>query len=62
MAVDTNLASPPDPMRILKRNHIGLAELHGRLASPPDPMRILKLGPVCIRRILHLHLHHHPIR
>ena len=37
------LASPPDPMRILKLLLASMpAVIRFKLASPPDPMRILK--------------------
>ena len=36
------LASPPDPMRILKLQSPLVCKSFTVLASPPDPMRILK--------------------
>ena len=40
------LASPPDPMRILKPWTAGMLQNPIQLASPPDPMRILKPNAV----------------
>ena len=38
----SSLASPPDPMRILKPARRAVHRAEHVLASPPDPMRILK--------------------